>query len=169
MMPRLHAGLVGWGLVALAAGAFAQAPAPTPAPPPTSPPRTTSPPTSPPGEQPTLRDDRDAIAAGVKWLTLIDSGKAGAAWDLASKQLQSAVPRAKFVAATRDARKPLGKLEERTPERFARSHQLPGVPDGDYVIIEYTARFPKVKKLQEQLVWSIEEGDTWRVAGYYYR
>ena len=105
----------------------------------------------------------------MKWLALIDAGKAGDAWDLSSKQLKSAVTRAKFVDGIRDARKSLGKLEGRTPERFARSHQLPGAPDGDYVIIQYTARFPKGKQLQEQLVWTIEDCDVWRVAGYYYR
>ena len=165
MSSRLHACLAA-GFVAFAPAAFAQAPAPTA---PSAAPAASPPPASPQGEQPTLRDDREAIDAGMKWLALIDSGKAGAAWELSSKQLQSAVTRGKFIAAMRDARKPLGKLEERTAERFARSHQLPGAPDGDYVIIEYTARFPKGKKLQEQLVWSIEEGEIWRVAGYYYR
>lgn len=165
MSARLHACLAA-GFVAFAPAAFAQAP--SPAAPPAAP-TASPPPTSPQGEQPTLRDDREAIDAGMKWLALIDSGRAGAAWELSSRQLQSTVTRAKFIAAMRDARKPLGKLEERTAERFARSHQLPGAPDGDYVIIEYTARFPKGKKLQEQLVWSIEEGEIWRVAGYYYR
>jgi len=164
MSVRFHAWLA---VAAFASGAIAQEPAPgAPA---TVPPAATPPPTALQGEQPTLGDDRSAIAAGEKWLALIDSGKAGAAWDLSSKQLQSSVTRAKFIAAIGDVRKPLGKLEERTAERFARSHRLPGAPEGDYVIVEYTARFPKGKKLQEQLVWSIEESDVWRVAGYYYR
>ena len=39
---------------------------------------------------------------------------------------------------------------------------------GDYSIIEFEAKY-KNGKLTEQLVWSIEEGDIWRVAGYFYR
>jgi Protein of unknown function (DUF4019) len=155
-------------ILTVAIGVRAQTPAPA-APAAATPPATTAPPTAPPAEQPTLRDDRDSIDAGIKWLALIDAGKAGDAWDLSSKQLKSAVTRAKFVDGMRDARKSLGKLEGRTAERFARSHQMPGAPDGDYVIIEYTARFPQGRKLQEQLVWTIEDGDIWRVAGYYYR
>jgi len=151
-------------ILTVAIGARAQ----TPEAPATSP-ATTAPPTAPTAEQPTLRDDRDSIDAGMKWLALIDAGKAGDAWDLSSKQLKSAVTRAKFVDGMRDARKSFGKLEGRTAERFARSHQMPGAPDGDYVIIEYTARFGQGRKLQEQLVWTIEDGDIWRVAGYYYR
>ena len=163
MTARLAAYLALAGLALAIAQVSAQ---PAAAPPAAAP---TAPPTSPPAEQPTPRDDRDSIDAGIKWLALVDSGKAGAAWDLASKQLQSAVTRDKFVAAIRDVRKPLGKVEGRTAERFARAHQLPGVPEGDYVIIEYKVRFAKGKALQEQLVWAIEDGDIWRVAGYYYR
>jgi hypothetical protein len=147
-------------VAALASAALAQAPAPVQvAPPPGTPPAPA---------QPSLRDDREAIDAGMKWLALVDGGTAGAAWDLASKQLKSTVTRAKFVAAVREVRKPLGKLESRTAERFARAHELPGAPQGDYAIIEYAAKFAK-GKLQEQLVWTIEEGDVWRVAGYFYR
>jgi uncharacterized protein DUF4019 len=145
--------------LAVVMGAAAQTPAPATKPPPSEPPK----------EQPTLRDDRDSIDAGMKWLALIDGGNAGAAWDLSSKQLKSSVTRDKFIEGMRDARKSLGKLEGRTAERFARSHQLPGAPEGDYAIIDYTARFAQGKKLQERLVWSIEEGDIWRVAGYEYR
>ena len=159
--------------LALALGARAQTPAPAAAPPSAAPataaPATTPPPTTPPKEQPSPRDDRESIDAGMKWLALIDAGKAGDAWDLSSKQLKSAVTRAKFIEGIRDARRSLGKLEARTAERFARAHQMPGAPDGDYVIIEYSARFAQGKQLQEQLVWAIDDGDIWRVAGYYYR
>ena len=76
--------------------------------------------------------------------------------------------RDKFIAGMREARQSYGKLTARTPERFARSHKMPGVPDGDYVIIEYTAKFAK-GKVSEHLVWTLEDGAIWRVAGYNYR
>lgn len=131
--------------------------------------RAQTPPAAPAqGEQPSVRDDREAVEAGGKWLALIDAGKAGAAWDDAAGQLKRAVPRAKFVAAMRDQRKPLGKLAARTPVRFGRSHEMPGAPPGDYAIVEYEAKFAR-GKLAEVLVWTLEDGDIWRVAGYEYR
>jgi len=160
-------------LLALAAGlcvllapvpaALAQVP-PVPAPPPAQ-----APPAEPAAPQPTLGDDKESIDAGRKWLELIDAGKAGAAWDLASKQLQSAVKRDKFTAEMNQVRKPLGKLESRTAVKFARSHELPGAPAGDYAIIEFDAKFTNGKRLTEQLIWALEDRDVWRVAGYYYR
>jgi hypothetical protein len=131
--------------------------------------------TTPPGgakiadEQPAQSDDREAIEAGRKWLALIDADQVGVAWDESAKRLKASVARDKFIAEVRRARKPLGKVTSRAPEKFARAHQLPGAPDGDYAIIEYTAKFAGGKTLAEQLVWTLEDGDKWRVAGYYYR
>ena len=127
------------------------------------------PPTEPPPGQPSLADDQDAIEAGKKWLQLLDAGKAGAAWDVSSNQLQSEVKRDKFIAEMRRVRKPLGKLSSRTAVKFARAHDLPGAPSGDYAVIEYDAQYANGKHLSEQLIWAIAEGDSWRVAGYFYR
>jgi hypothetical protein len=147
--------------------AFAQTAA-SPARPPAKAPAT-KPPTEPPPGQPTISDDQDTIEAGKKWLQLLDAGKPGAAWDVASNQLQSGVPRDKFIAEMRRVRQPLGKLSSRTPVKFARAHDLPGAPSGDYAIIEYDAEYANGKRLSEQLIWAIAEGDIWRVAGYFYR
>jgi uncharacterized protein DUF4019 len=129
----------------------------------------TAPPTEPPPSGPTLGDDNDVIEAGKKWLALLDAGKPGAAWDLASKQLQNGVKRDAFIADVRRVRKPLGKLATRKEVKFARAHDLPGAVSGDYAIIEFDARFENGKHLQEQTIWAIEEGDVWRVSGYFYR
>ncbi len=157
--------LVACALVMLAPVAFAQPAAAPPRPPPS----TQAPPTEPPAQQPTKGDDKEAIEAGKKWLALIDAGNAGAAWDSASKQLQSVVKRDQFVAEMRDVRNPLGKLTARTAVRFARAHDLPGAPTGDYAIIEFDSKFAAGGHLAEQLIWTIGPGDIWRVAGYYYR
>ena len=164
-------------LLAFAGAALAQTPAtPTPAPasPATQPPATQPPATQPPATeappvQPTLGDDKDSIEAGRKWLELLDTDKSGIAWDSASKLLQSVVKRDAFIAEMRSVRKSLGKLASRTPVKFARAHELPGAPTGDYAIIEYDAAYVNGKHLSEQVIWTIESGDIWRVAGYFYR
>jgi hypothetical protein len=167
-MIRLVAFWIGFlVLLSFAGTPFAQAPA-TQAPAPAKA-ATQPPPTEPPPAQPTLGDDKDAIDAGKKWLELLDADKSGVAWDSASKQLQSVVKREAFIADVRNARKPLGKLESRSAVKFARAHQLPGAPAGDYTIIEFEATYAGGKHLSEQVIWTIEEGDVWRVAGYFYR
>jgi hypothetical protein len=129
---------------------------------------------APPGEddgqvQPTLRDDKDVIAASERWLELLDAGQFGAAWDAGAATLKSSVARQQWVAGLRDMRKPFGKVATRKAEKFARAHTLPGAPDGDYALILFDTRFAQGGKAQEQVTWMLESGDTWRVSGYYIR
>ncbi len=120
-------------------------------------------------KQPTLGDDNDTIEAGQKWLALIDAGRAGAAWDVASAYLKSVVTRDQWVKGMRDYRKPFGKLASRRAVKFGRAHSMPGAPDGDYAIIQYEAAFANGKRATEQLTWMLEGENTWRVSGYYIR
>ena len=75
--------------------------------------------------------------------------------------------RDKFIAGMREARDPTesSRREARAIRALA---QYAGRADGDYVIIEYTAKFAK-GKMSEHLVWTLEDGAIWRVAGYNYR
>ncbi len=119
--------------------------------------------------QPTMFEDKESISAAQKWLELLDTGKLGTAWDVSAKYLKSTVTRAEWVKGVADARKPYGKFKSRTAARFARSHSLPGAPDGDYAIIEFESAFANGKKAAEQVIWMFEPGDKWRVSGYFIR
>jgi hypothetical protein len=119
--------------------------------------------------QPTAGDDKETIGAAYKWLTLLDGGKAGAAWDVASAHLKSVVTRKKWVEGIVEMRGPFGKPDARKAEKFARSHQLPGAPEGDYSIIEFQTEFANGKKATEQVIWMLEKDDVWRVSGYFIR
>ena len=119
--------------------------------------------------QPTRGEDKDVIEASQKWLKLIDGGHYGDAWDGGAKPLKSAVTRQGFIDGIGAARKPLGKVAERKPGRFARAHSLPGGPDGDYALVSFDTRFANGKKAEEQVIWLLESSDTWRVSGYYIR
>jgi Protein of unknown function (DUF4019) len=149
----------------LALTALAQTAAP-PGAPPAAPPGASS---DDPANQPTLEDDKDTIDASRQWLALLDAGKYGAAWDISSQQLKTTVTRAKWNAGIRDARKPFGKLASRKATRFARSHAMPGAPDGDYAVIEFESSFANGKQALEHITWVLEKGEVWRVAGYYIR
>jgi hypothetical protein len=118
--------------------------------------------------QPTLGDDNDVIDASRKWLQLIDGAHYGAAWDLGARPLKTAVSRKGFVDGIGQARKGYGKVAERQPAQFARTHTLPGAPDGDYALVSFQTLFANGKKADEQIVWLLES-DTWRVSGYFIR
>ncbi|HQR12637.1 MAG TPA: DUF4019 domain-containing protein [Casimicrobiaceae bacterium] len=170
MRVLLAMAVVGW-FPLVAGQTVAPPPASTPTPAAATPPAggAARPSTGSEPAQPTMGDDKDTIAAAQKWLALLDDGKVGVAWDVSSKHLKSVVTRQEWVKGIADARKPFGKLKSRTPEKFARSHAMPGAPDGDYSIIEFVSEFANGKRAQEQLIWMLEPGDVWRVSGYYIR
>ena len=118
---------------------------------------------------PTRGEDRDVIDASQKWLKLIDAGHYGDAWDGGAAPLKRAVTRKGFIDGVAQARKPLGKVESRAPADFARAHQLPGGPDGDYALVMFNTRFANGKTAQEQVIWLLESGQDWRVSGYFIR
>jgi hypothetical protein len=138
---------------------------------PTPPPAAAAPgaPAQPESAQPTMGDDRETIEAAKKWLALLDDGKTGAAWDASSPHLKSVVTRKKWIDGITDARKPFGKFVKRTPTKFARSHSMPGAPDGDYSIIEFDTEFANGKRASEQVIWMLGEREVWSVSGYFIR
>jgi hypothetical protein len=119
--------------------------------------------------QPSKRDDKETIEASRAWLALLDAGKFGAAWDGASPYLKSVVTRQKWITGLAAARKPFGKLKQRTPVKFARSHSMPGAPDGDYSIIEFESQFANGKVASEHIIWMLGDNQDWHVSGYYIR
>ena len=131
-----------------------------------------APPGPPPTDEPAQaspRDDKETIEAARTWLALLDAGKAGVAWEASSAYLKSVVTRQKWIAGINSARKPFGKFVKRTPTRFARSHVMPGAPDGDFSIIEFESVFANGKQATEQIIWMLVDNDVWRVSGYYIR
>jgi hypothetical protein len=123
----------------------------------------------PKGDQPSLRDDQQAVGAAKQWLERLDGGNTGPLWDNAAKSLKTKVTREKWVEGLRDMRKAFGKVDARRAVKFARSHELPGGPSGDYAIIEFETDFAGGKRAAEQVIWYLEPDGIWRVSGYFIR
>ncbi len=124
---------------------------------------------APKGDQPSLRDDQQAIDAAKQWLERLDSGNTAPLWDNAAKPLKTTVTRDTWVSGLRDVRKPFGKVDARRAMKFARSHELPGAPSADYAIIEFETEFAGGKRAVEQVIWMLEPDGVWRVSGYFIR
>jgi len=119
--------------------------------------------------QPTRGEDKDVIQATERFLKLIDAGQYGDAWDGGAAPLKSSVTRQGFIDGLGKIRQPLGKVASRTPGHFARAHEMPNGPEGDYALVSYVTRFASGKTAEEQVVWLLESKDAWRVSGYFIR
>ena len=64
-------------------------------------------------------------------------------------------------------REPLGKIIERTVTSSEYHTELPGAPDGEYVVIVFESSFKNKKSALETVTPKKGEDGKWKVAGYY--
>jgi Protein of unknown function (DUF4019) len=115
--------------------------------------------------QPTA--EQMASQVSDRWLDLVDSGDYATSWKAAAAVFQAAVTGEKWVSTMKAVRDPLGKLRVRKLQSATYTTLLPGVPDGDYVVILYETSFEHKQTAQETVIVSREKDKVWRVAGYY--
>ena len=110
-----------------------------------------------------------AKPAADSWLKLLDEGRYGESWEQAAAYFKERVPREKWESMVRSVREPLGKLLSRTVKSTQFTKELPGAPDGQYVIIQYDTSYENKKSAIETVTVMREKNGDWRVSGYFIR
>jgi hypothetical protein len=113
--------------------------------------------------------EKKAVEAASAWLALVDAGKYAESWDAAAAYLKSAVTKDDWIKIMGGGRKPLGKLVSRTVSAKQYSTNLPGAPDGQYVVIQFKTAFEHKAQAIETVTPMLDKDGSWRVAGYYMR
>ena len=108
-----------------------------------------------------------AAKAALKWLALVDEGKYSESWEGAAQLFKGAVNKGQWKDSLDSVRKPLGKLVSRTVKSRLYATSLPGAPDGEYVVIQYTSSFEHKKSAVETVTPMLDKDGKWRVSGYY--
>lgn len=121
---------------------------------------------------PTADDPQTVAVAKAKesaktWLSLTDAGKYGPSWDQAAAYFQAAVTRSAWEKALTSARKPLGILKTRNEKAAQFTRTLPGVPDGEYVVMQFDSVFEKKAAAVETVTATKEKDGSWKIAGYF--
>jgi uncharacterized protein DUF4019 len=98
---------------------------------------------------------------------LVDAGKYAESWDQASEFFRKQVTKEQWSKAADAARSPLGKLDSRKLASAEYSKTLPGVPDGEYVVIHFQSPFQNKKSATETLAPMKDKDGQWRISGYY--
>ncbi len=110
-----------------------------------------------------------AVKAAEAWLSLVDSGDYAASWKEAAPVFKEAVSQAQWEAAVKSVRSPLGKLESRELMGAKFTTTLPGAPDGEYVVIQFKAKFAQKAEAVETVTPMKDPEGAWRVSGYFIR
>ncbi len=100
------------------------------------------------------------------WLKLVDDGKQSDAWASAAPDFQKAVSKRKWQASLREMRGPLGKLASRKFKTADFTRDLPGAPEGDYVIVQFDSAFANKPSVAETVTVFRGEDLKWHVSAY---
>ena len=111
--------------------------------------------------------EKSGIESAQAWLEFVDSEKYAESWEEAAEYFKSAITKEKWEKTIQAVRKPLGKVVSRKLKSQKYATSLPGAPDGEYVVIQYTTDFENKKAATETITPMLDKADKWRVTGYF--
>ena len=108
----------------------------------------------------------EARQAAEEWLELTDSGSFDESWNQAASLLQDEVTQDEWISQSEDVTNQVGSIEGRNFMGGRYQENIPNLPEGEYVIMQYEATPSDLdQKLMEIVATTKEEGE-WKVAGY---
>lgn len=107
------------------------------------------------------------IEASKKWLGIVDAGQYEKSWDEAAQLFKEKVPQGQWETSLNQVREPLGKVHSREVLNYQYLTSVPGVPKGDFVVIQFKTSFEEKPDSVETITPMIDADGQWRVSGYY--
>jgi hypothetical protein len=115
----------------------------------------------------TQKPEELAQKSAEAWLALADAGKYAETWDEAAAYFKNAITKERWVNAMKSTRAPLGAVRARKLKSATYTKTLPGVPDGEYVVIQYDTSFENKESAVETITPMLDKDGKWRVSGYF--
>ena len=113
-----------------------------------------------------LANDSSGSTAAKQWLKIIDAGNYAESWQKSDSLFKLQLSQSKWDSALQGVRSPLGTANSRSELSAKKYSALPGVPDGEYLVIQYQTEFQNKKSATETLTLSKSSGQ-WLPVGYF--
>ena len=101
------------------------------------------------------------------WLKLIDQEKYAESWNQTSDFFKSKVTKNQWISTISNLKSSLGKTNTRIFFRAQYTTSLPGVPNGEYVVIQFQTDFETKNSAIETITPMKDSDGLWRVSGYF--
>lgn len=111
-------------------------------------------------------NNENSTNLAIKWLQIIDNENYQKSWQKADDFFKAQIEEKEWHAVLKRVRTPLGKVISRTQQSSKRHNSLPGISDGEYIIIQFQTEFTHKKNATEILTLSKNSGQ-WRAIGYF--
>lgn len=108
-----------------------------------------------------------AIVAAERWLALADADDVAGSLAASSAVFRAVVSEEQWLASLQRVRGTLGAVVEREYATSRYTTEVPGAPDGEYVILEYSTQLERKKEAVETVVMMRDPDGEWRVGGYF--
>lgn len=106
--------------------------------------------------------------SALSWTALVDGGHWAESWDAAGSLFKSSLSKAQWATTIAGVRGPLGAVTSRTLQTDNRTSTLPNAPPGEYEILQFQTNFAQKPAAIETVILA-QEGESWRVVGYFIR
>lgn len=110
-----------------------------------------------------------AVSAAENFLQLVDSDRYSESWDVTSSFFKQQVSKQQWVNQLQGLKPAFGHTINREIKNQNYTKSLPGAPDGEYVVIQFSTSFANKKNAIETVTPMLESDGEWRVTGYYIR
>jgi hypothetical protein len=107
-----------------------------------------------------------AQEAAEHWLALVDAAKYGESWDESASILKNTTSRKDWMAYLKEKREHLGKVASRKLLKADPLKNVPGMPQGQFLGMQYRTSFEKLKSAVEVVVPVLDKDGQWRVSEY---
>ncbi|OEE77967.1 DUF4019 domain-containing protein [Vibrio genomosp. F6] len=108
---------------------------------------------------------KSAELGALDWLSLIDSQNYEESWNRSGELFRSQISKDDWVAAVGAARESVGNLQSRQLLETKKLNNLPNMPGGEYIVIQYQSVFSG-QQVTETLTLT-KTMKEWRVIGYF--
>jgi hypothetical protein len=122
---------------------------------------------NPPDSASNPQAEMAAVDSAKDWLLLVDGEKYAESWNESAQFFKGAVQKEQWIQTIQSGRKPFGKNISRELKSKRYLTSLPGVPDGEYVVIQFKASFENKESAIETITPMLDKDGQWRVSGYY--
>jgi len=111
--------------------------------------------------------EKVAELSAQRWLMSIDGGNYAESWNETSSFFRSVVTEPSWANSMNTFRQPLGGLVARKIKSAQPMTELPGAPDGQYVVMQFETSFANKKSAIETVTFMLEKDGQWKSAGYF--
>lgn len=119
--------------------------------------------------QATPAADPDSLARAENFLKFVDADDWAGSWDAAGASFQDQATLEEWIGAIEPVREQVGELQSRKLLTVQRTSTLPGVPEGEYEILQYQSEFSGIDIGAVETLIMVQTSEGWDVTGYFVR